>query len=84
MPAGQPVAAGVRGGRAQRGQVDADQRRSGLPGVPVLAAAADHEGGGREDGVDQGRDAGRPRRHARGRLGGGGGQVRIMLTIREF
>ena len=39
MPAGQPVAAGGRGGRAQRGQVDADQRPGRLPGVPVLAAA---------------------------------------------
>ena len=43
--------------------------------MPGLAAAADHEGGGCVDAVDQGRDAGRARGHAGGRVGGGGGQV---------
>ena len=75
MPAGQPLAAGVRGGRAQRGQVDADQRGGRLPGVPVLAAAADDAGGGRQDRLDEGRDAGRLRRHAGRRFAGGGRQV---------
>ena len=85
MPPWPPVSAGVRGGCAQRGQVDADQRGGGLPGVPVLTAEADDEGGEREDGVDQGRDAGRTRRHAGGRLGGGGGQVSVCIAIiREF